>query len=238
MIICINSVIFIIFPNKFGLAHFFFVLYQDILEIRSYLHDRNLMQYGAELENSGKSLPELLNFSSGDLASQFGMKRGHIARFMNKTNPCKDPLPKPYDAQYQAKQSNMPSRNSSIPKNFASSSLQKMESANKLIVRNILGKDKSIEQSLSNFKIRDGYTFKGIVATKPADSRGCGCIKPPPIVDKLAPYSSIENISVQKLAPEYKIGMDHLVKSKAPPMKASELWRDKPAVLICIRRPG
>ncbi|XP_038999473.1 peroxiredoxin-like 2A [Hibiscus syriacus] len=32
--------------------------------------------------------------------------------------------------------------------------------------------------------------------------------------------------------------MEPLVKSKTPPMKASELWRCKPAVLLCIRRPG
>ncbi|XWS69572.1 hypothetical protein CRYUN_Cryun04dG0190700 [Craigia yunnanensis] len=32
--------------------------------------------------------------------------------------------------------------------------------------------------------------------------------------------------------------MERLVKSNAPPMKASELWRDKLAVLLCIQRPG
>ncbi|KAK1281451.1 hypothetical protein QJS04_geneDACA002780 [Acorus gramineus] len=55
---------------------------------------------------------------------------------------------------------------------------------------------------------------------------------PPPVVDNVSPYSSIENIAVQKLTPEYKIGMERLVKSKAPPMKASELWKDKPALLL------
>lgn len=88
--------------------------------------------------------------------------------------------------------------------------------------------DKSLEQSLADLKIRDG----------PADSRACGCEKPPSVVDKVPPYSALENISVQKLTPEYKIGMEGLLKAKAPPMKASELWRDRPAVLLCIRRPG
>ncbi|XP_044494476.1 peroxiredoxin-like 2A [Mangifera indica] len=32
--------------------------------------------------------------------------------------------------------------------------------------------------------------------------------------------------------------MERLVKTKTPPMKALELWREKPAVLLCIRRPG
>ena len=55
-----------------------------------------------------------------------------------------------------------------------------------------------------------------------------------PVVDNVAPYSALENILVQKLTTEYKIGMERLVKSKTPPMKASELWQDKPAVLLCI----
>ncbi|CAB4285912.1 unnamed protein product [Prunus armeniaca] len=73
---------------------------------------------------------------------------------------------------------------------------------------------------------------------EPAEPRACGCVQPPPVVEKVAPYSTIENISIQKLTPEYKMGMEHLVKTKTPPMKASELWRNKPAVLLCIRRPG
>nr|POE97501.1 redox-regulatory protein [Quercus suber] len=73
---------------------------------------------------------------------------------------------------------------------------------------------------------------------EPAEPRVCGCVKPPPIVDTVAPYSAIESISIQRLTPEYKLGMELLVKTKTPPMKASELWRDKPAVLLCIRRPG
>lgn len=47
---------------------------KDALEIRTYLHDRALMQYGDKLEASRKSLPELLNLSTEDLSSQFGMK--------------------------------------------------------------------------------------------------------------------------------------------------------------------
>ena len=98
--------------------------------------------------------------------------------------------------------------------------------------------EKSLEQSLAEFQIKDGHIFKGIVAAGPAEPRACGCVQPPPVVDEVAPYSFIENISVEKLTPEYKVGMERLVKTRAPPMKALELWRDKPAVLLCIRRPG
>nr|DAD31572.1 TPA_asm: hypothetical protein HUJ06_010423 [Nelumbo nucifera] len=61
---------------------------KNALGRRSYLHDRALMQYGDKLEASGKSLSELLSTSSLVLSSQFGMKRGHIARFLDRTNPC------------------------------------------------------------------------------------------------------------------------------------------------------
>ncbi|CAL5413464.1 unnamed protein product [Camellia sinensis] len=61
---------------------------KDALEIRSYLHDRALMQYGDKLEDSGKSLAKLLELSNDDLSAQFGMKRGHIASFLEKRISC------------------------------------------------------------------------------------------------------------------------------------------------------
>ncbi|KAF2312762.1 hypothetical protein GH714_039938 [Hevea brasiliensis] len=106
------------------------------------------------------------------------------------------------------------------------------------LMQSSINYDKSLEQSLADFKIKDGYIFKGIVAAGPAEPRACGCVQPPPVVDEVAPYAFIEKISVEKLAPEYKIGMERLVNTKAPPMKVLELWQDKPAVLLCIRRPG
>ncbi|OMO72215.1 Thioredoxin-like protein [Corchorus olitorius] len=209
---------------------------KDALEIRTYLHDRALMQYGEKLEASGKCLPELLNLSTEDLSSQFGMKRGHIARFTDRTTACADPLPKSYGPP--ARKTGTPSRNNSLYKNFASVNSNKMQNTAKSFGRSSTNNGKSLEESLASFKIKDGYIFKGIVAAGPPVPRACGCVQPPPVVDNVAPYSAIDSISVQKLTPEYKIGMERLVKSKTPPMKASELWRDKPAVLLCIRRPG
>ncbi|MBA0765660.1 hypothetical protein Gotri_014820 [Gossypium trilobum] len=201
---------------------------KDALEIRTYLHDRALMQYGDKLEASRKSLPELLNLSTEDLSSQFGMRRGHIARFTDRNNKCTDPLPKSYG---------LPARKLTVTPS-RSNTIYKMQTIRKSFCRSSTNNDRSLEESLADFKIKDGYIFKGIVAAGPAEPRACGCIQPPPVVDNVAPYSAIENISVQRLTPEYKIGMERLVKTKTPPMKASELWRDKPAVLLCIRRPG
>ncbi|XVE74417.1 hypothetical protein DITRI_Ditri12bG0015500 [Diplodiscus trichospermus] len=210
---------------------------KDALEIRTYLHDRALIQYGDRLEASKKCLPELLNLSTEDLSSQFGMKRGHIARFTDRINPCTDPLPKSYGLTAR-KIRGTPSKNNSIYKNFASVNSNKMQSTAKSFRRSSTNNDRTLEESLADFKIKDGYVFKGIVAAGPAEPRACGCVQPPAVVVNVAPYSAIENISIQKLTPEYKIGMERLVKSKTPPMKASELWQDKPAVLLCIRRPG
>ncbi|GLU04866.1 hypothetical protein SLE2022_219950 [Rubroshorea leprosula] len=211
---------------------------KDAMEIRSYLHDRLLMQYGDRLEASKKCLPEILNLSHEDLSSQFGMKRGHIARFMDRTNPCTETLPKPYNLPSRQFSSTSSGKSSTF-NSYVSMNSNKMKSMQRIpVFRNSPSYDKSVEGSLADFKIKDGYIFKGIVASAPAEPRACGCVQPPPVVDNVAPYSVIETISVQKLAPEYKIGMERLVKSKTPPMKASELWRDKPAILLCIRRPG
>lgn len=150
------------------------------------------MQYAEKLEESGKSVPELLCVSAAELSSQFGMKRGHVARFTDKAGPCAEPV-------------------------------------------------SSAGQRKSNTEPRGGdggKAFGGVVAAGPAESRACGCVKAPAVVNQVAPYSVIENVSVQRLAPEHKIGTDRLVKSTSPPMKASELWRDKPVLLLCIRRPG
>ncbi|KAK1419799.1 hypothetical protein QVD17_29149 [Tagetes erecta] len=176
---------------------------KDALEIRSYLHDRTLMQYVDRLEASRKRLQELLNLATPDLSTQFAMKRGHIARFKDRALKCEPTVP--------------PSRTK---------------------FKSTIDYNATIEQSIADLKIKDGQVFKGIVAPSLDESRACGCVQPPPIVDDVAPYSSIENISVQKLTPEYKMEMERVVISKATPMRASDLWRDKPSILLCIRRPG
>ncbi|KAL7163678.1 hypothetical protein ACSBR2_039739 [Camellia fascicularis] len=211
---------------------------QDSLEIRSYLHDRALMQYGDRPEASAKCLPKLLGLSTGDLSTQFGIKRGHIARFTDRTIACAAaPLP-PSCALPSRRTTTLPTSNSIYKSEFISVNSIKMQSMTRSPARSSTNYDASAEQSMVDLKIKDGHIFKGIVAAAPAEPRACGCVQPPPIVDNVAPYSAIENISIQKLTPEYKIGTECLVKTKTPPMKALELWRDKPAVLVCIRRQG
>ncbi|KAL3510978.1 hypothetical protein ACH5RR_030379 [Cinchona calisaya] len=212
---------------------------KDALEIRSYLHDRALMQYADQMEASGKCLPELLNLSMGDLSAQFGMKRGHIARFMDRTSPYGIDTFPASTSLTQRRQISGPTRNNSIYKAQTSSiNSKRIPSMTRSAGKTRVPYDISIEQSIADFKIKDGYVFKGIVASMPAEPRACGCIQPPPVVDNVTPLSAVESISVQKLTPKYKVGMERLVKTKTPPMKASELWHDKTALLLCLRRPG
>lgn len=196
------------------------------------------MDYSDKLENSGKSLPELLSMNTADLSSQFGMKRGHIARFMDKTRTwAAEPSPASYSLPAR-RQTTGPLRNTSIyrrelsslnsRKNMTAGSTGKISQAS----------DTSLEQSIADFKIKEGYIFKGIVSSMPAEPRACGFVQAPPVVENVAPLSAIENVSVQKITPQYKVGMERLVKTKTAPMKASEMWREKTAVLLCIRRPG
>ncbi|CAN4124669.1 unnamed protein product [Withania somnifera] len=191
---------------------------KDALEIRSYLHDRALMQYADKLEESAISLTELLNLSTVDLTSKFGMKRGHVAHYnlqVGRRTPSRN------ESIYRTEISPVTSRKQSITRSYRRTNT-----------------DISLEQSMADLEIKDGHIFKGIVASMPDKPRACGCVQATPVIETVAPYSSIENISVQKLRPEYKIGMERLVKTKTAPMKASKLWRDKPAVFVCIRRPG
>ncbi|KAJ8548061.1 hypothetical protein K7X08_021297 [Anisodus acutangulus] len=209
---------------------------KDALEIRSYMHDRALTQYEDKLEESGNSLTELLNLSTVDLTSKFGMKRGHVACFTDKTAAFgRDSFSEAYNLEVRRRSA---SRNGSLYRKDISPVNSRKQSMTRSLRRTSTTSDISLEQSMADFEIKDGHIFKGIVASMPDEPRGCGCVQATPVVENFAPYSSIENITVQKLTPEYKIGMERLVKTKTPLMKASKLWRDKPAVLLWIRRPG
>ncbi|KAJ7545027.1 hypothetical protein O6H91_09G103700 [Diphasiastrum complanatum] len=61
---------------------------REALELRTYLHDRSLMEYADNLETLGKPLSKLLEISPSLLTSQYGMKRGHVARFVDRASAC------------------------------------------------------------------------------------------------------------------------------------------------------
>lgn len=192
------------------------------------------MQYADKLEGSAKSLTELLNLSTVDLTSKFGMKRGHVARFTDRTAASGgDSFSETYNLHMRRRTT---SGNESHYRKDISPVTSRKQSMTRSLIRTTT--DISLEQSMADLGIKDGYVFKGIVASMPDEPRACGCVQATPVVETVAPYSSIENISVQKLTPQYKIGMERLVTTKTAPMRASKLWRDKPAVFVCIRRPG
>lgn len=70
-----------------------FDVVQDALELRTYLHDRLLMEYADTLEASGKNLQELLIAKPSELTKEYKMKRGHVARFLDKKSNSTIQLP-------------------------------------------------------------------------------------------------------------------------------------------------
>ncbi|CAL5406369.1 unnamed protein product [Camellia sinensis] len=94
---------------------------KDVLEIRSYLHDRALIQYGDKLESFGKSLQELLELSTDEISSQLGMKKGHISRFIEKgtsNSSAPDPLQQPPQALTSTRKTSKTSSNNNIHKAY------------------------------------------------------------------------------------------------------------------------
>ena len=67
--------------------------FQDALELRIYLHDRSLMEYADRLEASGISLIDLISTSPSLLVSQYGMRRVHVARFIDRSMACGIQMP-------------------------------------------------------------------------------------------------------------------------------------------------
>ncbi|GLJ14439.1 hypothetical protein SUGI_0233480 [Cryptomeria japonica] len=218
-------------------AHSLTAQQRDALEIRSYLHNRSLMEYADVLEASGKSLPELLSTDPRVLSSQCGMKRGHVARFMDRSVACGVPMP-PNMVLPARKKMNT---STSLLSEYSISSTTMMSSPNPAPSpappRPFMSRDVSFPPTSDE----KGIAMRGIVAAAPTDPRCCGLVKPPYLGEDVVPYTMIEGISVKKLTPDYKVGMEAWAIGELktpPPMKAGDLWLDKPAVVLCIRRPG
>ena len=103
-----------------------------------------------KLEASEKSLPELLSLSTIDLSNQFDLKRGHIARFIDRTRSGESSLKLRVSAR---KRTSMIYRDESIPKSVASTSSYIVIRSH---VRSNATPDRSPEKSMSDLKIKDG----------------------------------------------------------------------------------
>eukprot|EP00249_Psilotum_nudum_P011136 c22984_g2_i1 orf=196-1494(+) len=225
---------------------------RDALEIRTYLHDRSLMQYAQRLEDSGKSLPELLTTSPSVLTSEYGMKRGHVARFIDRTTACGIVMPPTLTLPARKRTSAASGIDASIDisttqsyanaTSIASPYHPVSDKGSSSPLFNALASQSSENSDYNNRGRTEGtQQFKGIVGAAPPQPRLCGLISPPPVSELVAPLSALENISVQKLTPEYKAGIDPWAYGELktpPPMKAADLWSVKPTLVFCIRRPG
>ncbi|KAL2633383.1 hypothetical protein R1flu_004862 [Riccia fluitans] len=226
---------------------------RDALELRLYLHDRNLMQYGNVLESSGERLRELLNISPSELVSNYGMRRGHVARFHDRlyatsagSLASNSRCPEEADV-YSEAGSYLSRQSESIPAeihNFVNDNGAVRQTLHKRH-----GSDAAAASSLNSYNRsyseNDVVPIHGIVANKDSPARLCGLIRSRRVMNDVTPLSILEKIYVQRLAPEYKKGMmvtggpeTGCELSLLPPMKAAELWAHRPVVFLCVRRPG
>eukprot|EP00250_Pteridium_aquilinum_P001975 c12187_g1_i1 orf=347-1642(-) len=224
---------------------------RDALEIRTYLHDRSLMEYADKLEASGKGLPELLNSSPAALSTQYGMRRGHVARFIDRTMACGIVMPPsltpvPTSRRRSSSTLSKVSMDSDYPRSSPPPSIFGANSYTSGSVKSFssvsdIGSEKPFRSAPPPPPPPAPAPFKGIVAAVPPEPRLCGFISPSPVADDVAPLSLLDKISVQKITPEYRPGVDpwgHGELKLPPPMKASDTWTTKPTIVFCIRRPG
>lgn len=199
------------------------------------------MEYADKLEASGKGLPELLNSSPASLCTQYGMKRGHVARFIDRTMACGIVMPPtltPVPTSRRRGSLSKVSMDSDYPKSSPARSIYGANSAISVSAKSFnsvsdLGREKAPPGSFTS--------FKGIVAAVPPEPRFCGFVSSPPVASDVAPLAVLDKIFVQKITPEYRPGVDPWGQGELklpPPMKVSDVWSTKPTIVFCIRRPG
>ncbi|KAJ7545024.1 hypothetical protein O6H91_09G103500 [Diphasiastrum complanatum] len=211
---------------------------REALELRAYLHDRSLMEYADKLEALRKPLNKLLEMSPSLLASQYGMKRGHVARFVDRASASGIAAP-PMLSSLQRKRTvastysinegrefspghvpRTPKRdeNPSPPDSLAGTPPHRTVSPDQL--SSASSRRSAFSQAFKTYstiatgegmyagKANELSTQKGIVAAAPATPRLYGFLKPFKIVDNVTPLSVLEKIVIQKLTPEYREGLN------------------------------
>ncbi|KAJ7554293.1 hypothetical protein O6H91_06G134000 [Diphasiastrum complanatum] len=210
---------------------------RDAIEIRTYLHDRSLMEYADTLEASGKSLPELLNTSPTVLTSQYGMKRGHVVRFIDRASACGVVLPvnhslparkkktaarkdagseHSYPSRPQTEGSTSPPLSRLVPPQQNMSPTRMSEASYESSAYNSTPGDafetySSVSEAVDRKERRlqgEAPSGKGIVAADPSSPRFCGLIQPPGVTNDVTPLEVLEKIFIQRITPEYKNGVD------------------------------
>jgi hypothetical protein len=83
---------------------------------------------------------------------------------------------------------------------------------------------------------------KGMFSAPAVQPRLCGLVRPGGIKEEVTPLPVLDKIMVQKLTDAHSKG-NNPFKRKGPisipaPSRASDLWADKPTLILCLRRPG
>ncbi|KAJ7534738.1 hypothetical protein O6H91_12G001400 [Diphasiastrum complanatum] len=211
---------------------------QEALELRTYLHDRSLMEYADNLETLGKPLSKLLEISPSLLTSPIWHEKRSRGTLCRSSICLRESLHPPCCQAIRGREllhQDTQLMQISHPLNPPAALLSATAPVRLLkpIAQLGLVKTKERANKLS--------TQKGIVAAAPAMPRLCGILKPFEIVDNVTPLSVLEKIPIQKLTPEYRKGVDPWAlggMKVPPPSRAGELWAKRPTLILCVRRPG
>lgn len=223
---------------------------RDALELRTYLHDKLLMEYADTLEASGKNLQELLKSSPSELSSEYKMKRGHVARFLDRGSACGIQVPndlvipaRKATAAHHGGASLSPPRSMSV----SPPRQRRSESSNASYADSRASPPEEQPEHKPPVIVRPMTSqappaSHAIFSAPKVEPRLCGLVKLGVMKEEVTPLSALENIMIQKLAPQHSKGVNPF-KGKEPiqlaaPFKASQLWAEKPTLILCLRRPG
>jgi len=211
-------------------------LQRDALEIRTYLHDHLLMDYADTLEASGKTLSELLSTPPAELTRDYKMKRGHVARFLDRGSACAIQLPKDLvlparkvtAAHHGGAPLSPPKKRPTSPPRMTTPP----DSGIKMVT--------STQETTSS---KPPVVHQAAIFSAPSVTpRLCGLLQPGGLKEEVSSLGSLENIMIRKIAPQHSKGVNPFA-GKGPihmpePTRASELWAEKPTLILCLRRPG
>lgn len=207
------------------------------------------MEYADTLESSGKTLSELLSTSPAELTREYKMKRGHVARFLDRGSACAIQLPKDLvlpARKVTAAHHGGPAMSPPRSRPMSPPRQRNQDPAEELAPPGIRMVSSTREESKPPVLLEPTSTqpppSKGIFSAPSVAPRLCGLVKPGGIKEEVSSLGILDKIMIQKIAPQHSKGVNPF-NNKGPielpaPSRAADLWAEKPTLIMCLRRPG
>ncbi|KAJ7545020.1 hypothetical protein O6H91_09G103300 [Diphasiastrum complanatum] len=228
---------------------------REALELRAYLHDRSLMEYADKLEALRKPLNKLLEMSPSLLASQYGMKRGHVARFVDRASASGIAAP-PMLSSLQRKRIVASTYSINEGREFSSGHVPRTPKRYKnpsppdslagTTPHRAVSPDQSSSASSrsSAFSHSTGEAFKTYSTTATGEGKYAGkadelstqkgIVAAAPATPRLYGFLKPFKLFIIEGLNPWALG-----DMKVPlPTTAGELWATRPTLIFCVRRPG